>query len=164
MGAVPVSRAHAPSERSRSGLSPAVTSSVAVVWIPTPRSATTLGAVAVDRSGELSVEVFDLGIERPEPPRSWPRRRARRTRRSWWDLELVESAPELIDRNMGVLVSVDAEGDEHLGLWHRGHRTVSSSLMAGRCGGAGSCGQHCDETAGQASIKSRRPRSGRRIG
>jgi uncharacterized membrane protein len=47
------------------------------------------------------------------------------------DLELAEAAAELVegDRQVGVLVGVDTEGDQHLGVWHRCHRTVSSSLM-----------------------------------
>jgi hypothetical protein len=51
---------------------------------------------------------------------------------------------------VNVLVGVDPEGDEHLGLWHRWHRTVSSSVDGGRCGGVGSRGQHCDQTAGRS--------------
>jgi hypothetical protein len=75
------------------------------------------------------------------------------------DLELAEAAAELVegDRQVGVLVGVDTEGDQHLGVWHRCHRTVSSSLMVMTV--RRPCGQHCDETRRQASIKSRRPGS-----
>src|SRR6266545_6452114 len=59
IGATPHSCAKAASLRSRSGLSPAATSSTAAVWVPTPLTATSAGAaMATSRSSWVSRAVI----------------------------------------------------------------------------------------------------------
>ena len=61
MGAVPHRCAQAASDRSRPGLSPAVTSNVAAVSIPTPCNVSRSGAVWVTSSdSSASIRAFSL--------------------------------------------------------------------------------------------------------
>jgi hypothetical protein len=67
MGAVPHRCAKAGSERSRWGLSPAVTRSCPAVSIPTPGSASRVGDRG-DQGLELAVELVEFALELPPAP------------------------------------------------------------------------------------------------
>jgi hypothetical protein len=62
-GETPHRCAKAASERSRWGVSPAVTRSWPAVSIPTPASATRVGAAALTSAWELAVELVELALE-----------------------------------------------------------------------------------------------------
>ena len=69
IGATPHRCAHAASERSRSGLSPAATISAAAPSTPTPCKAGRLGAALGDEGLEQLVDLFGLFVEGDHTPR-----------------------------------------------------------------------------------------------
>ena len=77
IGATPQRWAQVASDRRRSGLSPAVTSRVAVVSMPTPKSSSILGAV-VDQLGEELVDARRFVLESKHPTSEG------RPKTPWW--------------------------------------------------------------------------------
>jgi hypothetical protein len=71
IGAVPVSLANAPSDRSRSGLSAGVDQQRGGGVDPDPTQRDELGCGRGDQPSQLPVEILDLGIECPEAAREF---------------------------------------------------------------------------------------------